>query len=88
MSLIKARPNRVAMVRHISRIPEPVRDVLVAYAKFIGDSPDWVLSQLIDSTLAKERDFIAWRADQPSATRAAAPTPPRRDSAGRDGETA
>ena len=67
MSLIKARPNRVPMVRHISRLQEPVRDVLVAYAKFIGDTPDWVLNQLIDSTLAKDREFLAWR-EKGSAT--------------------
>lgn len=73
MPLIKPRPNRVAMVRHISRLQQPVRDVLLAYAKFIGDTPDWVLNQLIDSTLAKERDFLAWREKQDAGAHSADP---------------
>jgi hypothetical protein len=68
MSIIKPRPNRVRTVRHITRLQEPNRDVLVAYARFIGDSADYVLNQLIDSTLAKDRDFIAWRAEHTPAT--------------------
>jgi hypothetical protein len=87
MPLIKARPNRVPMVRHISRLQVPVRDVLVEYAKFIGDTPDWVLNQLIDSTLAKDRDFVTWREKQGSQLQSAPPPHPRRDSVTRDGET-
>ena len=64
MPMIKARPNRVRTVRHIARLHEPNRDALVAYARFIGDTPDYVLNQLIDSTIAKEREFIAWRTEQ------------------------
>jgi hypothetical protein len=73
MSLIKPRTNRVRTVRHISRLQEPNRDALVQYARFIGDNPDYVLNQLIDITLLKDRDFITWRAEHPpqSATAAA-----------------
>ena len=63
MPIIKPRPNRVRTIRHIARLQEPNRDALVQYARFIGDSPDYVLNQLIDTTLAKDRDFIAWRAE-------------------------
>ncbi len=66
MPLIKPRTHRVRTLRHISRLQEPNRDALLAYARFIGESPDYVLNQLIDSTLAKDRDFVAWRADQPA----------------------
>jgi len=66
MSLIKPRTNRVRTVRHISRLQEPNRDALVQYARFIGDTADYVLNQLIDTTLLKDRDFITWRAEQPS----------------------
>ena len=62
MPLIKPRAHRVRTLRHICRLLEPNRDVLVAYAAFIGESPDYVLNQLIDTTLAKDRDFVAWRA--------------------------
>ena len=68
MPLIKPRTNRVKTVRHICRLQEPNRDALVLYARFIGDTPDYVLNQLIDSTIAKDRDFVAWRTEHPSET--------------------
>jgi hypothetical protein len=64
MPLIKPRTHRVRTLRHICRLQEPNRDVLVAYARFIGETADYVLNALIDTTLAKDRDFITWRADQ------------------------
>jgi hypothetical protein len=83
MPLIKPRTNRVKSVRHICRLQEPNRDALVLYARFIGDTPDYVLNTLIDATLAKDRDFVAWRAEQPPApVRQPAPAPrpvPRAD---------
>lgn len=63
MPLIKARANRVRIVRHICRLQEPNRDTLVFYARFIGDTPDYVLNQLLATTLAKDKDFLAWRAE-------------------------
>ena len=66
MPLIKARANRVRIVRHISRLKEPNRDTLVLYARFIGDTPDYVLNQLIETTLAKDRDFTEWRTEHGS----------------------
>ena len=53
-------------MRHICRLQEPNRDALVLYARFIGDTADYVLNQLIETTLAKDRDFVAWRAEQPT----------------------
>jgi len=67
MPLIKPRTNRVKSVRHICRLQEPNRDALVLYARFIGDTVDYVLNALIDATLAKDRDFITWRAEHPAA---------------------
>lgn len=66
MPLIKARPNRVKTLRHICRLQEPNRDTLVLYARFIGDTPDYVLNQLIETTIGRDRDFVAWRAEQPA----------------------
>ena len=65
MPLIKPRTHRVKVLRHICRLQEPNRDALFSYSRFIGETPDYVLNQLIDTTLAKDRDFIAWRAEQP-----------------------
>ena len=66
MPLIKPRTNRVRTVRHICRLQEPNRDALVLYARFIGDTADYVLNQLIDTTIAKDREFVAWRAQNPN----------------------
>ena len=74
MPLIKPRTHRVRTLRHICRLQEPNRDVLVAYAAFIGESPDYVLNQLIDTTLAKDRDFVTWRANRESAAGTASST--------------
>ena len=73
MSLIKARPNRVRTMRHICRLKEPNRDTLVLYARFIGDTADYVLNQLIETTLAKDREFVAWRAAHPGEVEGKAP---------------
>lgn len=58
MPIIKARPNRVRSVRHICRLQEPNRDALVLYARFTGDAVDYVLNQLIETTLLKDREFL------------------------------
>jgi hypothetical protein len=74
MPLIKPRTHRVRTLRHICRLQEPNRDVLLAYARFIGETVDYVLNTLIDTTLAKDRDFVTWRADQtPNAVADPAP---------------
>ena len=66
MPLIKPRAHRVKVVRHICRLHEPNRIALLEYARFIGDTPDYVLNQLIDTALARDREFVTWRADQPA----------------------
>jgi hypothetical protein len=65
MPLIKGRTYRVRMVRHICRLQEPNRDLLLAYARFIDDTGDYVVNQLIETTLTKDREFMNWRAEQP-----------------------
>ena len=72
MPLIKPCTNPVKTVRHIGRLQEPNRDALVRDARAIGDTADDVLNQPIETTIAKDREFVTWRAEQPAA---AAPTP-------------
>ena len=80
MPLIKPRANRVKTVRHICRLQEPNRDALVLYGRFIGDTADYVLNQLIDTTIAKDREFVTWRAAQRAEPPAqTAPIPTGRD---------
>jgi len=76
MPIIRARTNRARSVRHICRLREPSRDALVLYARFVGDTVDYVVNQLIETTLAKDRDFLAWRAAHPDQTAAATPRGP------------
>jgi hypothetical protein len=63
MPIIKARANRVRTLRHICRLQEPNRDTLLLYARFIGDTADYIVNQLIETALAKDREFLAWRAE-------------------------
>ena len=79
MPIIKARANRVRMVRHICRLQEPNRDALVLYARFIGDTADYVMNQLIETTIAKDREFVAWRAEHADETVTAAVRRPQAD---------
>ena len=75
MPLIKARSNRIRIVRHICRLLEPNRNTLVLYARFIGDTADYVANQLIETTIAKDREFLAWRASNAADATATAPHP-------------
>lgn len=64
MPFIKARKGRIHMVRHVCRLTESNREVLALYARMIGDTPDYVLNQLIERCLLADRDFSDWREQQ------------------------
>jgi len=70
MPLIKARTHRVRTLRHIARLLETNREVLFDYARFIEETPDYVLNQLLETVLAKDREFAAWRGEQSAQPRA------------------
>ena len=72
MSVIKPRTRGKEFVRHITRLDRENNETLHAYAEFLGEPTDYVLNQLIDTTLLKDRDFITWRAEQPSQPATAA----------------
>jgi len=61
MVVIKPRTRGKHLVRHRMRLDRENRETLYAYATFIGEEVDYVLNQLIDTVLAKDRDFVAWR---------------------------
>ena len=67
MPIIKPRTRGKQMVRHIARLDVENNEVLFAYAQFLGEPPDYVLNQLIESYLAKDKDFLAWRAEHPES---------------------
>ena len=67
MSLIKPRTRGKQLVRHITRLDRENNDTLFAYAAFIGESTEYVLNQLIDTVLRKDKEFAAWRTSHPES---------------------
>ena len=65
MPAIKPRTTQKHFVRHITRLYRENNETLFAYAVFIGESTEYVLNQLVDTVLAKDRDFQAWQRDHP-----------------------
>ena len=67
MSLIKPRTRGKQMLRHITRLDRESNETLYAYAQFIGEPTEYVLNQLVDTVLAKDKDFVSWRAEHPQS---------------------
>lgn len=63
MSLIKPRTRGKQLVRHIARLDRESNETLYAYAHFLGEPTDYVLNQVIDTILAKDKEYRAWRAE-------------------------
>jgi hypothetical protein len=63
MTVIKPRTRGRQYVRHRTRLEHNTNETLYAYAEFIGESTEYVLNQLIDTVLAKDKDYVAWRAE-------------------------
>ena len=85
MSLIKPRTRGKQFVQYRTRLEQQNHEALHAYAVFIGEDPEYVLNELIDSVLAKDKDFVKWRTEhsQSFAPQTLAARPPKpRDHAG------
>lgn len=67
MPTIKPRTKQKHSVRHITRLYRENNEVLFAYAAFIGEDTAYVLNQLIDAVLAKDREFLQWRTEHPES---------------------
>jgi tryptophan 2,3-dioxygenase len=67
MSLIKPRTRGKQLVRHRTRLDRETNETLYAYAEFIGESTEYVINQAIDGVLAKDKEFVQWRAEHPSS---------------------
>jgi hypothetical protein len=61
MPVIKPRTRGKRVVRHIVRLDQENNETLHAYAEFIAEPTDYVLNQLVDAVLGKDREFVAWR---------------------------
>ena len=67
MALIKPRTRGKQLVRHRTRLDRETNETLYAYAHFLGEPTEYVLNQVIDTVLGKDRDFLQWRADHPES---------------------
>ena len=67
MPVIKARTRGKQLVRHITRLDRENNETLYAYAHFLGEPTDYVLNQLIESVLAKDKEYLAWRTQHPDS---------------------
>ena len=61
MPVIKPRTRGKRVVRHIARLDQENNETLHAYAAFIAEPTDYVLNQLVESVLGRDKEFVAWR---------------------------
>jgi hypothetical protein len=67
MPVIKPRTTQKQFVRHITRLYRENNELLFAYAKFIAEPTEYVLNQLVENVLGRDKDFHAWRAEHPES---------------------
>ena len=67
MALIKPRTRGKQLVRHRTRLDRETNETLYAYAHFLGEPTEYVLNQVIDTVLGKDKDFLQWRAEHPQS---------------------
>jgi hypothetical protein len=75
MSVIKPRTRGKQFIQHRTRLDRENHETLYAYAAFLDETPEYVLNELIDTILAKDKDFIKWRSDHPQSC-TPRPSPP------------
>jgi hypothetical protein len=56
MPVIKTRTRGKQFVQHITRLDRENNETLYAYAQFLGEPTEYVLNQLVESVLAKDKD--------------------------------
>ena len=61
MPLIKPRTRGKHLVKHRTRLDHENNETLYAYAQFLGESTEYVLNQVIDTVLARDKEFVKWR---------------------------
>lgn len=61
MPLIKPRTRGKQLVKHRTRLDRVNNETLYAYAHFLGESTEYVLNQVIDTVLGRDKEFVQWR---------------------------
>ena len=67
MAVIKPRTRGKQLVKHRTRFDRENNETLYAYAHFLGESTEYVLNEVIDTVLAKDKEFVHWRASHPES---------------------
>jgi hypothetical protein len=67
MSVIKPRARGKRLAKHRTRLDYENNETLNAYAQFLGESTEYVLNELVDNVLAKDKNFVRWRANHPQS---------------------
>jgi hypothetical protein len=62
MSIIKPRSRGKHVVEHRTRLDRENHETLYAYAAFVDEDSDYIVNQLVETVLAKDKEFVAWRA--------------------------
>ena len=77
MSVIKPRTRGKELVRHITRLDRENYETLFAYAQFLGEPTEYVLNQLVESVLARDKEYVAWRVQHTESFAPPKPEHPR-----------
>lgn len=67
VSVIKPRTRGKHLVRLVTRLDHENHETLHAYAQFLGETTEYVLNQLVDGVLAKDKEFRTWRTSHPES---------------------
>ncbi len=67
MPAIKPRTTQKHVVRHSTRLYRENNETPLASSQFIGEPTEYVLNQLVESVLARDRDFQTWRTEHPGS---------------------
>ena len=79
MPIIKPRTRGKQFVHYHARLDRENHETLCAYAAFIGEEHAYVVNAVIDTVLAKDKEFAAWRADHPQSFAPAPSSTPKRN---------
>ena len=67
MTVIKPRTRGKHPVVQWIRLDRDNRETLHAYAAFITEDAEYVVNQLIETVLARDKEFVKWRAQHPES---------------------
>jgi hypothetical protein len=67
MSVIKPRTRGRQMLQLRSRLDAENMETLHAYACFLGESVEYVLNEVVDSVLGRDKEYLTWRAEHPES---------------------